>query len=181
MASVALCVRSYRVCDSVGFGRVGGNSHVAQSIRGHVHLLTDLDGGYTGVFTYRAERIGSRGTWDGGSSGYPDSIDWRMGFVWQKYFRELASLRTSVNHTRSKIVSTVVVPYWFPAAVFTLSPVALLIGTRRRFGLLAAMLLVAAIAVVVAGLRPPRGSYSTADAPLKSAWLAHAFHFSRAY
>jgi len=52
----------------------------------------------------------------------------------------------------------IVVPYWFLASVFALPPVAWLIGTRRRFGLRAAMVLAAAIAVVLAGLRPPSGS-----------------------
>jgi len=52
----------------------------------------------------------------------------------------------------------IIVPYWFPAGFFALAPVARLIGTRRRFGLLAVMILVAAIAVVLACLRPPAGS-----------------------
>ncbi|MGO9470420.1 MAG: hypothetical protein ACLQVF_40510 [Isosphaeraceae bacterium] len=39
---------------------------------------------------------------------------------------------------RSHRVRDIVVPYWFLAAVFALPPVAWLIRTRRRFGLLAA-------------------------------------------
>lgn len=153
MASVALCARSYRVCDFAEFGRAGGNSHFLPSIRGHLHLLTDLDGGYTGGGMYRAERIGPRGTWDGGTSGYPHPIEWRLGFVWQNYVSHHFGLGQPYTITNRLIV----VPYWFPAAVFALPPVAWLIATRRRFGLLSAMLLMAAIAVVLAGLRPPHG------------------------
>ena len=153
VASVALFVRSHRVRDIVGFGRVGGNAHLVQSIRGHLNLLSDLDGGYTGGFRCSADRIGPRGTWDGRMSGYPDSIEWRLGFVWQTY----VSPHMRFGEPYSIDSRLIVVPYWFPAAVFALPPVAWLIGTRRRFGLLAAMLLVAAIAVVLAGLRPPPG------------------------
>jgi hypothetical protein len=87
VASVALCARNHRVRDIVSFGRAGGNSHLVQSIRGRLHLLTDLDGGYTGGFSYRADRIGPRGTWHGRMSSYPNEneVEWRLGFVWQTY------------------------------------------------------------------------------------------------
>jgi hypothetical protein len=154
VASVALCVRSHRVSDDIGFGRVGGDLHYVVSIRGRLHLRTDLDGGYTGGFSYRSERIGPRGTWNGGMSGYPRQPEWRLGFIWQTYVSSYFGLGQSYT-IRSRLI---VVPYWFLAAVFALPPLAWLIGTRRRLGLLAAMLLVAAIAVVLAGLRPPSGS-----------------------
>jgi hypothetical protein len=51
LASVALCVRSHRVRDIVGFGRAGGDCHLVQSIRGRLHLLSDLGGGCTGGVT----------------------------------------------------------------------------------------------------------------------------------
>jgi hypothetical protein len=154
VASVALCVRSHRVRDIIGFGRVGGNSHLVQSIRGRLHLLSDLDGGYTGGVTYSADRIGPRGTWHGRMSSYPHQVEWRLGFVWQTYVSSHFGLGQSYTNANRLIV----VPYWFLAAVFALPPVAWLIRTRRRFGLLAAMLLVAAIAIVLAALRPPSGS-----------------------
>jgi hypothetical protein len=156
VASVALCARSHQVRDIVSFGREGGNSHLVQSIRGRLHLLTDLDGGSTGGFSHRADRIGPRGTWHGRMSSYPneDEVEWRLGFVWQTYVSHHFGLGQAYSITNRLIV----VPYWFLAAVFALPPVAWLIGTRRRFGLLAAMLLVAAVAVVLAGLRPPAGS-----------------------
>jgi hypothetical protein len=154
VASVALCVRSHRVRDLVFFGRAGGDAHLIQSIRGRLHLLSDLDGGYAGGFSHRAERIGPRGSWNGRISGYPRQAEWRLGFIWQTYVSSHFGLGQSYTIPNRLIV----VPYWFLAAVSALPPVAWLIGTRRRFGLLAAMLLVAAIAVVLAGLRPPSDS-----------------------
>jgi hypothetical protein len=52
----------------------------------------------------------------------------------------------------------IVVPYWLAAAVFALAPSAWMIARRRRFGLLGVMILMAALAVVLACLRPPAGS-----------------------
>jgi hypothetical protein len=150
LASVGLCVRSHRVRDLIFFGRAGGNVHLIQSIRGRLHLLTDLDGGYTGGFGHSADSIGPQGTWHGRMSGYPHQPEWRLGFIWQTYVSSHFGLGQSYT-IRNRLI---VVPYWFPAAVFALPPVAWLIGTRRRFGVLTAMLLVAAIAVVLAGLRP---------------------------
>ena len=85
---------------------------------------------------------------------YPDQHEWRLGFIWQMHVSSHFGLGQPYT-IRSRLI---VVPYWFLAAVFALPPLAWLIGTRRRLGLLAAMLLVAAIAVVLAGLRPPSGS-----------------------
>jgi hypothetical protein len=151
VASVALCARSHRVRDIVRFSLAGGDGHVVQSIRGRLHLLSDLGGGSAGWVTYSADRIGPRGTWHGRMSRYPDQVEWRLGFVWQTYFSSHFGLGQSYTIANRLIV----VPYWFLAAVFALPPVAWLIRTRRRFGLLAAMLLVAAVAIVLAALRPP--------------------------
>ena len=49
----------------------------------------------------------------------------------------------------------IVVPYWFLAAIFALPPVAWIIGRKSRFGILGVMILVAAIAVLLACMRPP--------------------------
>src|SRR5262245_57361978 len=89
LATIALWGRSYRVRDMVGFGWAGGNSHVAQSILGRLHVLTNLGGGYIGGVRYQADRTSPRATWHGGMSGYPlpGDVRWRCGFIWQTYDR----------------------------------------------------------------------------------------------
>ena len=69
LTAVALCMRSYRVRDIIGFGRVDGNCHTVQSILGRLHVLSDLDGGYTGGVFYSADRLSPRAAWHGGMSG----------------------------------------------------------------------------------------------------------------
>jgi hypothetical protein len=152
LATVVLWVRSFRVGEDVSFGRVDGNSHLAQSILGRLHLLSDLDGGYTGGVSYRAGRLGPNSTWDGRVSSYPleGEVQWRLGFVWQTYRSSHFGLGQSYTTTNRLIV----VPYWFPAAVFALAPLLWVIRTRRRLGLLGVMILVAAIALFLACLRP---------------------------
>jgi hypothetical protein len=154
VASVASWARSYRVRDLIAFGRIGGDSHVAQSILGRLHLLSNLGGGYLGGSSYEADRLSPQAIWNGGMSDYPLQVQWRLGFVWQTYGRD--HLGMGQPYTTSHRL--VVVPYCFPAAVFALAPLAWLIGTRRRFGLLGVMILVAAIAVFLACSRPPEGS-----------------------
>jgi hypothetical protein len=155
LVTVAIWVRSYRVRDLVSFGREGGNCHVAQSILGRLHVLSNLDGGCTGGVSYHADRLSSQAIWSGGMSSYPSDVQWRLGFVWQTYDRG------HMGHGGGFFTSShrlIVAPYWFPAAVFASAPFAWMVGTRKRFGLLAVMILVAAIAIVVACLRPPAAS-----------------------
>ncbi len=155
MAIVALWLRSYWVCDLVSYARPGsGNDHIKQSILGRLHLLTSFGVVPDGGASYRCERLGPQSVWDGRMSSYPDDVQWWLGFVWQTY-----------EHTgfpMGQVITTshrlIVVPYWFPAGVFALAPLAWLMRTRGRFGLLGVMILVAAIAVVLACLRPPAGS-----------------------
>ena len=154
LVTVALWVRSYRVRDLVSFAR-DGNCHVAQSILGRLHVLSDLDGGCSGGVNYYADRLSSEAIWNGGHSSYPGDVQWRLGFVWQTYDRHHLDHQGGVITTTHRLI---VVPYWFPAAVFASAPIAWMIGTRKRFGLLALMILVAAIAVIVACLRPPAAS-----------------------
>ena len=151
LAAVALCVRSYRVRDRVFFGRVGGNAHVAQSILGRLHLLSDLDGGYLGRVTYTSSQLSHRSRWDGNASSYPDRVEWHAGLVWQTY----RSYHMPMGHTFSIPQRLIVVPYWFLAAIFALAPVAWITGRKRRIGIRGVMILVAAIAVVLACMRPP--------------------------
>jgi hypothetical protein len=157
LVTVALCVRSYRVRDLVSFAR-DGNCHVAQSILGRLHVLSDLDGRCTDGVNYYADRLSSQAIWNGGMSGYPADVQWRLGFVWQTYdsyhMDHMGGSGGLITIPRRLIV----VPYWFPAAVFASVPIAWMGGTRKRFGVLALLILVAAIAVVVACLRPPTAS-----------------------
>jgi hypothetical protein len=148
LATIALWVRSYRVRDTVGFGWAGGNSHIAQSILGRLHVLTQLGGGYTGGTTYQADRLSPRAIWHGGMSGYPPvrDIRWRWGCVWQTYNK--GHIGTGqLFWTSNRLI---IVPYWSPAGVFALAPLAWAAGVRRRVGLLDLMIIVAAVALVLA-------------------------------
>jgi hypothetical protein len=142
LATVALWLRSYRVRDMVSFGWAGGNCHTAQSILGRLHVLSHLDGGCSGGASYRADRLSPQAIWNGGMSHYPLQARWRLGFVWQSY--SLFHMGMGQPHTTSNRL--VVVPYWFPAGVLALAPLAWAAGLRRRVGLLDLMILVAAVA-----------------------------------
>lgn len=148
LATVGLWIRSYWIRDMIGFGRADGNSHIAQSIHGRVHLLTNLGGGYSGGTTYQADRLSPRATWNGSLSGYPlvGDIRWRLGFVWQTYDRHYFGLGQAFTISNRLII----VPYWFPTILFALAPLAWAAGVRRRPGLIDLMILVAVVAVVLA-------------------------------
>jgi hypothetical protein len=143
LATVAFWLRSYRVRDMIGFGREGGNCHTAQSILGRLHVLTHLGGGCTGGMTYYADRLSPRAIWSGGTSNYPLDVRWRLGFAWETY---------EGGHMDMGPVSyrLIVVPYWFPAGVFALAPLAWAAGLRRRVGLLDLVIIVAAVALGLA-------------------------------
>jgi hypothetical protein len=162
LASIAVWLRSYRVRDVIGFGRAGGDSHIAQSILGHLHVLTHFGGGYIGGMRYQADRLSPRATWHGGMSGYPlvGDVRWRWGFVWQTYDRGHFGGGQPFRSSNRLIV----VPYWFPVGVFALSPLAWAAGLRRRVGLLDLMIIVAAVAVVLALLASLAASMAQAGA-----------------
>jgi hypothetical protein len=124
-------VRSFWVRDLVSFGRAGGNCHNSQSIRGRMHLLSHLGGGCSGGFSYAADRLSPNAIWNGGMSSYPVKVRWRLGFVVQEYTRyHMAfSLSTGGFTTSHRLI---VVPYWFPAAVFAIAPGVW--GWRRYLG-----------------------------------------------
>src|SRR5258706_13699801 len=75
IASLVFWVRSYWFRDLVSFGREGGNCHIAQSILGRVHLLSNLDGGCSGGSSYNADRLSPQAIWTGGMSGYPITVN----------------------------------------------------------------------------------------------------------
>lgn len=146
LATLGLWVRSYKVRDTVGFGWAGGNCHVAQSILGRLHVLTTLGGGCGGGTTYMADNLSPRATWNGGMSGYPLRVQWRLGFVRQTYSR----LHMGIGQPYSLTYRLSIVPYWFPAVGFALTPVAWVAGLRRRTKLIGLMIVVAAIALALA-------------------------------
>ncbi|AMV36460.1 hypothetical protein [Planctomyces sp. SH-PL62] len=79
-------------------------------------------------------------------SNYPSRVRWRLGFVWQTDSR----LHMGLGRPYTGAYRLIVVPYWFPAGVLMLAPLAWAAGLRRRVGLIDLMILVVAIALVLA-------------------------------
>jgi len=127
---VALWLRSYQVRDIIIYGRAGGNTHVAQSILGRLHVLSDLWPASVGQASYSADRLSPEAIWSGGMSSYPDDDDvqWRLGFVWQTYSRDHMAAGQVYTTTQRLIV----VPYWLHAGVFALAPLAWMAGWNRQ-------------------------------------------------
>ena len=146
LATLALWLRSYWDRDVVAFGRKGGDCHAVQSILGRLHVLTDLGGGCAGGAWYSADRLSPDAVWHGGMSGYPPAARWRLGFVWQTYDQSSVGPGRIFWHSKRLIV----VPYWFPACLSAIVPIAWAAGIRRRIGVLDAMLIVAAVALALA-------------------------------
>ncbi len=131
VATVGLWVRSYWVRDLIIFGRAGGNCHLVQSILGRLHLQSGLDGGYSGGLSYYTDRLSPQAIWNGGTSGYPPvPVQWRFGCVWQYYTKYHMGFMQDAGFTTSHRL--VVVPYWFPAAIFAVLPVWRLTHWVRR-------------------------------------------------
>jgi len=126
VATVTLWLRSYRVRDLVTYSRVGGNGHVAQSILGRLHVLSNLGGSSSGGASYRADRLSPQAVWSGGMSSYPNHVQWRLGFVWQTYSRTHMGMGQAYT-TANRLV---VVPYWFPAGIFALAPLGWMAASR---------------------------------------------------
>jgi hypothetical protein len=129
LASLALWIRSYWVRDIVSFGRQGGNCHLVQSILGRTHWLTNLDGGCSGGFDHRADRLSSQAIWNGGMSSYPLTVEWHGGFVWQTYSRTHFTMISATAPPLTSRHRLVVIPYWAPALIFGLP---LIVSTTRR-------------------------------------------------
>ncbi len=132
MACVVMWVRSYYIRDIVSFGVTGGDSHVAQSILGRLHLLSNLSGGCVeGKVYYTADHLSPQAIWQAGMSGYPQHVQWRGGFVWQSYDNFImCAVGDELGFTiRSRLV---VIPYWFPAVVCGILPLFWLSQVRGR-------------------------------------------------
>src|SRR5690349_19750584 len=87
VATVGLWVRSSWVREIVGLGRAGGNSYLAQSILGRLHVLTQFDANASGGWSYASDRLSPQAIWGGGMSGYPLQVRRHLGVVWQHYDR----------------------------------------------------------------------------------------------
>jgi hypothetical protein len=130
VATLLLWLRSYWVRDIVGFGRQGGNCHLVQSILGRVHLLSSLDGGCEGGLTHSADRLGASPLWNGGMSGYPQTIHWCLGCGYGMhvgYLMPMGQVPGVVTHDR-----LIVVPYAHVAIAFAIAPALWLRSDLRR-------------------------------------------------
>jgi hypothetical protein len=123
LATIALWIRSYWYRDITSFGPAGGNCHLVQSLLGRIHVLSNLDGGCTGGFSYSGpDRLSPQAIWNGGMSGYPAQLQWHAGFIWQRYSiwhydtigRYAGTFRS--NHR------LIVIPFWCPAIIFAIPP-----------------------------------------------------------
>jgi len=134
VATVVLWVRSYRTRDAIGWGWHGGNCHLAQSIVGRVHVLSDLDGGCEGGFSYSAMRLVPNPMWNAGMSSYPVKVEWHGPFIWQTYTRSsgfgfMPGGRSSfvINHHR-----LIVVPHWALSGLWAVGPAVWAVACVRR-------------------------------------------------
>jgi hypothetical protein len=129
-ATCVLWVRSHLIRDIVGFGRAGGNCHVAQSILGRVHVLSTLGGGCEGGVTHSADRLAKNASWQGGMSSYPRTIRWRFGCAYETYpVYHMGISATSASFTTNPRL--IVVPYAYPAALFAFVPAVHAVRRRR--------------------------------------------------
>jgi hypothetical protein len=130
LATIVLWLRSYRVRDMVSFAKAGGNSHMAQSILGRVHVQTTF-GNSTGGFHYAADRLSPQAIWNGGMSRYPVNTEWHFGFVWQSYSRRHMPLWGNATNliTRHRLI---VVPYWSVSVLLAVLPGVWVVGRLRR-------------------------------------------------
>jgi hypothetical protein len=122
LASFTIWIRSHFIRDLVGFGRTGGNCHIAQSIRGRVHLLSNLDGGCSGGHSYAADNLVKNALWNGGMSSYPVTPQWRLGFIYQTYTRShmfATNLQGQIYTSRHRLI---VIPWWAPTLLFAIAP-----------------------------------------------------------
>ena len=139
-ATCVVWARSYFVRDIVGFGRAGGDCHLAQSILGRVHLLSTLGGGCEGGVTRSSDRLVKHAMWNGGMSSYPQQIRWRLGCAVETYSIPHLTMGGGFPTTFATRHRLVVVPYAYPAVLFAVAPAACAIrrwraSRRARTGL----------------------------------------------
>jgi len=124
MAIVAVWIRSFFVRDIVSYVSRNGNGQLIQSIRGRMHIISDLDGKSSGSFSHREDRLAPDAIWNGAMSGYPVKVEWHMGHVCQKYsqFHSFGFLSYPPKNGFTTNHRLVVIPYWSPCRAFCHSP-----------------------------------------------------------
>jgi hypothetical protein len=140
LATLALWLRSYWYRDILSFGRAGGNCHLVQSLQGRIHILSNLNGGCSGGFSYLGpDRLSPQALWHGGMSGYPPQPQRHAGFIWQHYSRFPDFADSDAPYRRPPLQSNhrlIVIPYWCPAILFATPPALWLVrrshGRRRQ-------------------------------------------------
>jgi hypothetical protein len=133
LASIVLWLRSYWYRDILSFGHAGGNCHVVQSLLGRIHILSNLDGGCSGGFSYSGpHRLSPQAIWNGGMSGYPVNPKWHAGFIWQRY----SQWQSWRSWARPDELRLIVIPYGCPALLLATPPALWLVrrscGRRRH-------------------------------------------------
>lgn len=141
LAVAGVWVRSFFQRDMVSFVTSKGNGQLIQSIRGRLHIISELEGRSSGAFLHRVDRLSPDAVWNGAMSGYPVKVEWRLGHVWQHYTRQLFPLYSGFGG--SPFILThhrlIVVPYWSPALLFGILPTIwtwrfVKSGHRRKLG-----------------------------------------------
>ena len=123
VATGGLWARSYCVRDIVGYSVAGGDSHIAQSILGRVHILSTLDANCDGGgLHHSSDGLSPGAIWNGGMSSYPLRPEWHMGSIWQTYTRHHMSFGFGGNGAWTTRHRLIVVPYWAPTAAFAILP-----------------------------------------------------------
>jgi hypothetical protein len=141
VATVAAWIRSFWFRDIVSYVSTNGNGRLIQSIRGRLHIISDLDGQSSGNFMHREDRLSPDAIWHGGMSGYPVKVEWHLGHVWQRYsrFHGFGFLGYPPNGGLTTNHRLIVIPYWSPAVLFAVMPAIWIwrfikYGQRRKVG-----------------------------------------------
>ena len=125
VADVAVWIRSYWIRDIAGNVTATGNGYLIQSIRGRLHIISDLDGHSAGGFHHRQDWLSPDAIWNGGMSGYPVKVEWHLGHIWQKYQRYHRTFLSGYGGSSQAMTTNhrlIVIPYWSPAVIFAVLP-----------------------------------------------------------
>ncbi len=139
LAVVGVWVRSFFYRDIVTFVAPRDQGQVIQSIRGRLHIVSELSGTSRGSISHQVDRLAPDAIWNGGMSSYPVKVEWHWGHVWQNYSRIHRSFGTTGFAGFMTLHRLIVVPYWSPAFLFVVLPTIWIwrfikYGHRRKIG-----------------------------------------------